>query len=216
MDGAVDAKIRRMGLAAGWATTGLIAVYVSVLAIGLGTLPSPDAQIADPWFTAMELLILAMMPTIVLLMVAIHALAASAVRHWTLAAVVFTGLLAGLTSVVHFPILTLSHTGVFDTEWSALVFAFRWPSMAYALDILAWDVFFPLAVLCAVPAFGGHGRDRVIRWALILSAALAIAGLVGIPTADMNLRNIGIVGYACVFPVATALIALRFQRRAAA
>jgi hypothetical protein len=49
---------------------------------------------------------------------------------------------------------------------------------------------------------------------LIVSGVLALAGLAGVVTGDMRLRNIGIIGYAGVFPVAAALIAVLFRRGA--
>jgi hypothetical protein len=47
---------------------------------------------------------------------------------------------------------------------------------------------------------------------LVASGVLALAGLGGAIVGDMRLRNIGIVGYAGVFPIAAALIALLFHR----
>ena len=41
---------------------------------------------------------------------------------------------------------------------------------------------------------------------------LALGGLVGVPLGDMRLRMIGVVGYAVVFPVAVALLALLYYR----
>ena len=46
-----------------------------VLAVGLATLAAPDAPIADPWFTSMEILILLLMPFMTGFMVAVHAFA---------------------------------------------------------------------------------------------------------------------------------------------
>ena len=97
-------------------------------------------------------------------------------------------------------------------DWAPLVFAFKWPSVVYALDILAWDVFFPLSLLCAIPAFRGSGLESAIRVILIVSVILAFAGLIGVPLANMNYRNIGIVGYAVVAPVAFLLIGILFGR----
>jgi hypothetical protein len=45
-----------------------------------------------------------------------------------------------------------------------------------------------------------------------LSAALAFAGLAGIALDEMAVRNVGILGYALVFPVAAAWLAVRFAR----
>ncbi|MCE9571948.1 MAG: hypothetical protein K8W52_02210 [Deltaproteobacteria bacterium] len=204
------ASARRLGRASAFAVVGLGVAYAITLAIGLATLPSPDEPITGALFTLLELLILAMMPAIVVLMVAVHAWAPAEMKAWSLSALVFASLLAGVTSSLHFVILTLSHQPAF--AGMSLAFAFRWPSVAYALDILAWDVFFALAALCAAPVFRGAGLERRIRWLLIASGALAAAGLSGVATGDMRLRNLGILGYAVLFPIAAALLGALFTR----
>ena len=40
----------------------------------------------------------------------------------------------------------------------------------------------------------------------------ALAGLAGVAVGDMQLRNIGIIGYVGVFPVAVALTVVLFAR----
>jgi hypothetical protein len=87
-----------------------------------------------------------------------------------------------------------------------------WPSVAYALDILAWDLFFPIAALFAALSIPGAGLPSVVRRLMYLSAALALAGLAGVPLANMRVRNIGIVGYAVLLPIAAALMMLVFRR----
>lgn len=54
--------------------------------------------------------------------------------------------------------------------------------------------------------------ERAIRIVLIVSGILSLAGLVGVPLSDMQVRNIGIVGYAIVSPVAFLLIGVLFGR----
>ena len=92
------------------------------------------------------------------------------------------------------------------------MFSFRWPSLVYALDILAWDFFFPLGALFAAPAVQGAGLARAVRILLFASAVLALVGLSGVPLANMQVRNIGIIGYAVLFPIAAALLAVHFHR----
>ena len=208
----VSAPIRRLGIAAGLTTAGLQVVYAIVLTGGLMALPAPDQPIHDPWFTAMELLILLIAPAMLALMAAVHAATATAWRAHSLAALVFMALMTGLTMAVHFSILTLSRQPGFADM--AQVWSFSWPSVVYALDILAWDVFFALSVLFAARVVRGTGLARTTRMLLIVSGLLALAGLAGVVTGDMRLRNIGIIGYAGVFPVAAALIAVLFQRGA--
>jgi hypothetical protein len=47
---------------------------------------------------------------------------------------------------------------------------------------------------------------------MMISGALALGGLSGVILDDAQFRNIGIVGYAGVFPVAALLLAILFYR----
>lgn len=159
-------------------------VYACVLTIGLLTLPSPHHQIQQPWFTLMEVLIIAIAPAMVTLTVALHA--------W---------------------VPPERHPAFADQPWARMVFSFEWPSVAYALDILAWDVFFPLAVSFAAVTVRGPGLAGAVRRLLFASAALSLVGLAGVPMANMYVRNLGIIGYAVLFPIAAALMVFLFRAR---
>jgi hypothetical protein len=201
-----------LAIAAGFSVAGLTASYAFVLVLGLLKLPSPNHQIQEPWFTLMELLILAIAPAIVMFCIGLHAWVPPANRAAALSAVIFMSSCATVTSAVHFSIFTLAKLPAFQSqEWAPLVFAFRWPSVAYALDILAWDVFFPIGAVSTALALRRIPRFRLESWLLGSSAALAVIGLVGIPLADMSVRNVGIVGYALVYPFAAALIARKLM-----
>ena len=213
MDLGFTVGARRLGLASSIATVVLTVAYAITLVVGLATLPSPDAPIGDPMFTILEVLILALMPAMVCLMVALHAWASPGSRPVTLAAVVVMAMVAVVTCSVHFAVLTLSRTPTFaEQPWAPLLLSFRWPSVAYALDILAWDVFFPLSMFLAAPALHGSRLARGIRALMIASGVLALAGLSGVVTGDMQLRNIGILGYVGVFLVVAALLFVLFYR----
>ncbi len=203
-----------MGILAGLAVVALELVYLIVLTIGLTRLPTPGDPISDPWFTIMEVLILAMVPAFIVLMTAVHAHAGRADKGYSLAALVFMSMMGLVTACVHFSILTLGRHAAFDGY--DLVFAFTWPSVVYALDILAWDVFFALSVLFAAPTFRGSGVTLAVRWALVASGLFALAGLIGVPTGDMSLRNIGILGYAGLMPIAAGLTVILWIRTPAA
>jgi hypothetical protein len=148
-------------------------------------------------------------------MSAVHALAPARLKILSLTSVVFIGLAAGTTCVLRFVILTLSRQPEFVAlETGPLLFSFTWPSLAYAVDIVAWDLFFPVSLLFASGVFAGGRLAASIRWSMILSAVLALAGLSGALTGDMGLRNIGIVGYVGVFFLVVLLLGLLFQRSA--
>lgn len=205
----------RIGVLAGNAVALLCIAYAVVLGIGLLTLPSPDSPIRDPWFTLMELLILVLAPTMVAFTVGLHAWSPAQRKSCAQLGVVFMSMCALVTCCVHFAVLTLSRQPDFQTgHWQTLVFAFRWPSVVYTLDVLAWDAFFPLAALCAALAIQGSGLAGLARRLLYASAALALVGLAGVPLGNMNVRNIGIVGYVVPFPIATFLLAIVFRRDA--
>lgn len=65
-----DHDVSRLGTASGTAVAALGLAYVSVLLVGFLTLPSKDDEIQQPWFTLMEILIIAIAPTMVVLTVA--------------------------------------------------------------------------------------------------------------------------------------------------
>jgi hypothetical protein len=106
---------------------------------------------------------------------------------------------AAFTTVVHFVQLTVArHIDSATFPGYAGIFGWQWPSTFYAIDIVAWDVFFGLALLFAVPAF--TRRDAtLVRRGLILSGSLCLIGLVGPFANVLGLRTIGIVGYTVVF-----------------
>jgi hypothetical protein len=212
MNPPLDAAVRRIGMASGYGLAVLIALYLATLVAGLVDLPRPDAPIRDPYFTAMELLILAIAPAAVALFAALALAAAPGARLAALFALASIAAMAALTMTVHFAVLTLSRAPLFAGGGWDWLFAFRWPSVAYALDILAWDVFFAGGALAASALFPGGGRARLIRALLVASGALALAGLAGVALADMRVRAIGVLGYAVVFPAASALIGEHFRR----
>jgi hypothetical protein len=110
------------------------------------------------------LLILAIGPAFVALTAAAHVWAPPAAKVFTLIALAFAAIAAGLTSTVHFTILIVSRERAFaQTPWLPLLISFRWPSIAYVLDILAWDVFFALSVLFAQQALVSGRLERSIR-----------------------------------------------------
>jgi hypothetical protein len=207
-----SATARRLGIFSAMGAVVLEMAYAITLALGFLSLKSPHQPIGDPMFSILEVLIIVMMPVMVALMIAVHAWAPSHAKTLSLTAVVFMGLLAGVTCSVHFVILTLSRQAASAGQSSLPLLSFKWPSVAYALDILAWDFFFALSMLFAAPVFGGSRLAALIRVLMIASGVLALAGLSGVVADDMQLRNIGIVGYVGVFLVVAGLLAVLFYR----
>jgi hypothetical protein len=201
------------GSFASWTVFFLGAIYAVTLVLGLLSLKSPQDPISDPYFSILELIIILLAPLMVVCMVALHAYAASEVKVYSFTALVFMIITACITCCVHFIILTVSRQIESAGLASApLFFSFKWPSVAYALDILAWDFFFALAILFAVPVFMGNGLETLLRWLMIGSGVLSLAGLIGVPLANMQVRMIGVIGYAGFAPVAFLLLGVLFGR----
>ena len=82
-------------------------IYAVILALGILSLTSPQDPIGDPYFAIMELLILFMAPLMVVSMVAVHVYSPSDLKVYSLTALALMILLTGITSSVHFVILTV-------------------------------------------------------------------------------------------------------------
>ena len=204
---------RNLGVISAWTICLVLVVYMVVLTIGLVTLKSPLDPISDPYFSIMEILIFVTAPLMVIAMASVHAYASPETKPYSLMALIFMILMACVTSGVHFVVLTVSHQiEAAGFPGASLLFAFKWPSVIYTLDILAWDWFFALSMLFAAPVFKTGKLERTVRFFMIFSGVLSLLGLLGIPLANMNVRNIGIVGYTIVALVAFLLIGIVFRR----
>jgi hypothetical protein len=64
----------------------------------------------------------------------------------------------------------------------------------------------------AAPVLSGSRLATSIRVLMIVSGVLALAGLSGVVAGDMQLRNIGIVGYLVLFLVVAGLLGVLFYR----
>ena len=149
-------------------------------------------------------------------MVAIHGYASPERKVYSLAAICFMFIMAGITSSVHFVILAVGHQVEYgETTGFSFLLSFRWPSVAYALDILAWDWFFAISILMAAPVFRRGKLEKIVRTLMIICGILSLAGLIGVPLANMQIRNIGIIGYAVIAPVVFLLIGVILGRAGA-
>jgi cytochrome c oxidase subunit IV len=209
----MDPTDRLFARATALALFGVGLLYILTTTAGFVIVGGLQAPIVDPAYAVMELLILVEAPLIVAPFAAVHRYAAPSRRSFSLAAFGLVVLMTALTLGVHFVLLTVgrqvdpSLMPGFDRFLS-----FKWPSVVYALDIVAWDFCFGLALLFAALVFTGRGLQRAVRIGLVVAGVLCLAGLLGVVTANMQIRNIGIVGYAIVFPAVTLLIARVFGR----
>jgi hypothetical protein len=164
-----------------------------------------DDPIRDPILAMMEGLTLLSAPFIVAMMAAVHETASRDRRIFAIMALVFSGIMAGLTSAVHFVALTAGRQAGLTT--------LEWPSGLYAVELLAWDVFLGLALLFAGLAFVGPGIRALVRWSLLIAGGLALLGAIGPVLGDMALQRIGIAGYGIGLPIAAWFLSRFFLRR---
>jgi hypothetical protein len=203
VDGEEDPAIKRMRMLGFWSARGILVielVYVAVFVAGFASIGNTSDPLPDPYLAIGEILILVMAPIMVCLMLAIHQGAPKQAKPFTQVALGWMLTAAAFTTVVHFVQLTVArHIDPATFPGYAKIFGWQWPSTFYAIDIVAWDVFFGLALLFAVPAFAHRGDAKLVRRGFILSGSLCLIGLVGPFSNVIALRTIGIVGYTVVF-----------------
>lgn len=206
--------VRTVGVWSARAMSVLVAVYIVVFVVGFAHLGNTSKPLPDPYLAIAEVLILIMAPIMVALMLAIHQCAPERAKPFTAVALGWMLAAAAFTIVVHFVELTVArHVDATTFPGYARIFGFQWPSTLYAIDIVAWDVFFGLALLFAVPAFSHRPHAALVRRGLILSGSMCLIGLIG-PFADaLGWRTIGILGYTVVFGLTCLPLSRSFEAR---
>ncbi|HEU4860571.1 MAG TPA: hypothetical protein VFT15_12075, partial [Chitinophagaceae bacterium] len=202
-------KILQFGLCSAWANFILFIVYdlivITGIVIGQGVLKEPYLAIA-------EVMTLVSAPLLVLLMVAIHECAPQSAKVFSLTALGWMLLLAGSTVIVHFINLTLWRQISVQQKIDYVRFlGWEWPSMMYAIELVAWHLFFGLSMFFAAFVFKGKRWEKVVRIALIATGLLCIFGLIGPLVGDLIWRLIGVFGYGVGFPIVCVLIARVFK-----
>jgi hypothetical protein len=204
---------RLLGRAAAWGAFLVGQAYAIVALLGFLSLESPQDPIDGPWLPIMALLLVLLAPFMVVTMIAVQAYAGPERRAFASTALAFMILLAGITSSVNFAILTVSqHIEAAESAWLPLFLPYRWPALAYSLDVLAWDWFFALAMFFAAPVFRNGRLETTVRILMILSGVLSLVGLMGLPLVGSRALSIGILGYGVAAPVVFLLLALVFGR----
>lgn len=197
-----------------WSVFILGIVYAIATLIGLASVSSPAEQIGQPFLAVMEWLIMLIAPLMAVSMVAVHYSAGLEDKFYSLTAFFLMSTMAAITSCVHFVMLTVADTEpVKQLPGHSLILSFQWPSVAYALDILAWDWFFALSMFSAAFVFKTGTLEKAIRLLMLFAALLSLFGLFGAPLGNMQLRNVGILGYGLFGPVIFLLIGIHLNRK---
>lgn len=192
----------------------VIALYIAYGAAtiaGFSSLANADEPMSDPWFAIMEWLIIVLGPVVLVFLSALGRIGGVG-QPWSTAALVLAGITFALSAALHAVLLAIGRDHALVAAGGLL--SFTWPSAAYAIDILAWDGFFAVALLCCAMALRhAPGMQHAFR-AFALAGLVAVVGLAGPISGSMALRNIGIIGYAVIFPLAVWLVLRALPRRA--
>lgn len=170
----------------------------------------PPRQI-DPYLAILESLIIVMSPCTVVMMAAVHIYASPPVKIYSLAALAFMTLLAGMTSTVQFVRLTVLRRVETRGRGTPLLH----PDLLLYSDLLAWDLFFGLSMLFAASVFQGGKLEKKIRIAMIVSGSLCLAGFLGPALGDLRLQAFGITGYTVAFFFVCLFLFKLFRRLSA-
>lgn len=176
--------------------------YVVALVIGFTT-RGLSAPIVDPLLAIMEMLTLLAAPFMLVMMAAIHGRAPDNRKTVSAVAFAFMILTTGTTSAVHF----LELTAMRQMGYGDLV----WPSPAYALELLAWDVFLGLSLIFAAFAFEDSGRECRVRRSLLVCGMLCLVGVAGPIFGNMRLQLVGVFAYGAFLPFVCLLLSRLFR-----
>ena len=198
-----------------WSARALAAfgvAYAVTMVAGFAAMGTLSKPLEDPYLAIMEALILVMAPVLVLLAVVIHACAPEGTKTYSMTALGWMLLLAGFTMTVHLVQLTVvRRIDPSATQGFQHLFNWHWPSVLYGVDIVAWDIFFALALLFAAPVFHAAGHAAV-RNGLLIAGVMCLVGIIGPAVNHIALRQIGIIGYAIVWPIVCIPLSKAFRQ----
>jgi len=205
---------RRIGI---WSATSAATIGVIYVVVGLiGIAARPPSRLAlsqvDPYLAILEVLIILSAVTLVTMMAAVQTYAGPECETIGVTAFAFIICFAVLTCGVHFASLTVGRQ--IDPRALSLLshqLSFEWPTLALALDLLAWNFFLGLALVFAAQVFKGEAALRV-RVSMTLAGTLCLTGTLGPASGHLRIQYLAIAGYAFALPISCVLLAMLFWR----
>ena len=156
------AKDRRVAI---WSVLGTFffgVLYAPTLVAAFVSAGNVKDPLTDPFLEILEVQSILMAPPMVVTMVAVHGYAPRDAKMYSLSALGFMILCAGVTTSVHFVELTVARRiDPASMPGYSQLFSWEWPSVLYTLDILAWDWFFGLSMLLAAPVSRAAYRSQL-------------------------------------------------------
>jgi len=127
---------------------------------------------------------------------------------------VFMALVCATSSINWFVQLTLvpKMTQASDLPLLLLIDIHHESSIMYAIEHLAWGVFYGLATIFMAVAIDGGRLETWIRWLFAAGGILSLLHVVGIMTATPAIIDLGYFAAGVLLPLTTMLMAIRFRR----
>lgn len=180
-------------------------VYLVVLGLGFAR-HGLSEPITDPVLAVMEVLTLASAFPLVSLVLAVLLVAPEERRAHGILALCFIVMFATATSAVHLVLLTAGR----QLGMEGLV----WPSPAYAVELLAWDLLLGVALIFCAAALDPRQASPALRRGVHVTGLLCIAGIIGPVLGNMRLQLVGVFGYAIALPVVAIALTRWFSQGA--
>jgi hypothetical protein len=203
-----------VGMWAAWSYFALSLAYTAAVVASGAASGAASGRPQDPYWAIAEIVTIVGAPVLVTLMAAIHHCAPLRTRFASVNALAWILVWASLTVTVHFVELAVARRidMAANPGFPRLFDFFEWPSLLYAVELVAWHLFLGLSLLIAALAFRRRGREAMVRVGLMAAGLLSLGGLIGPIVGDVNWRLIGVLGYGVVFPFVCLVIGLVFRR----
>jgi hypothetical protein len=152
-------------------------------------------------------------PFLVLVIASLHVITPPHKKVLSLASLSFTLLFAGAVSTNRFTQLGIVRHSQTDgisagIDW---FLAYGDYSVMFGLEMLGWNWFLGLALLCAAPLFSGGKLESWLRWLLAIDGLLCLIAAVAFLLRS-PLSLIGFAAWGLVLFIITALLAIYFRR----
>jgi hypothetical protein len=188
-----------------------LAYFAAMLATGLS--PSGFPPVA-PYDGIISIISLLSAVAILMLFAVLHMCAPEERKLFSLSALAFATLFAGLTTINRFTHLAIVRPGLYvgltdGIEWFTPYGAY---SIMTGLENLAWGFFFGLAYLTIAPVFTGPGIKRLLSWTLLANGILCLISVFALPLGIPWLTYVGAMAWGPGFILVCVLLIIMFKR----
>ena len=187
-------------------------VYVGLIALGIVTQDPETGFFRDQVKVMMEIATMISAMLLLLFAMLIRNMLEPDRRLLAEISVLFMGIMAALTSTVHFISITVSSVILNANPQFIPLLSLDWPSVLLSVDILAWDVFFGIGFVFLGLSLRPIHRFKLTGGFMISSGVLSLLGLIALPLDNMNIRYIGVAGYT-IMPVISCALFLHVSRK---